>query len=121
MPDKEKIAHHAAIDTFAEVIEKLGIDRVRDVFPELNMEGQTNTKTKKRILEEVARRLGVQLKVENSPQKLNGYRSYALQFVIAQFIQRRGAGSAATPIVGGASCPALVMNHRTTTPHRSTA
>ena len=68
MPNEEKIAHHNAIDTFVEVIEKLGIDRVRGVFPELNMEAQTNTKTKKRILEEVARRLEKPLKVEIVPK-----------------------------------------------------
>lgn len=64
MSNGEEVAHHNAKDTFVEVIEKLGINRVRGVFPELNMEGQTNTKTKKRILENVASRLGEQLQVE---------------------------------------------------------
>ena len=68
LPDGETIAHHNATETFAEVIEKLGIDRVKAVFPELNMEGQTNTKTKKRILEEIARRLEKPLKVEIVPK-----------------------------------------------------
>lgn len=64
MPDGEPIDRDAAIDTFVEVIEKLGIDRVRGVFPELNMNAQTNTGTKKRILERVADRLGERLEVK---------------------------------------------------------
>lgn len=68
MPDGEPIDRDDAIDTFVEVIEKLGIDRVRSVFPELNMETQTNTKAKKRILETVADRLGEQLQVEIVPK-----------------------------------------------------
>jgi hypothetical protein len=47
MSNGEEVAHHNAKDTFVEVIEKLGIDRVRGVFPELNMNAQTNTQTKK--------------------------------------------------------------------------
>ena len=68
MPDGERIDRDAAIDTFVEVIEKLGIDRVRGVFPELNMNAQTNTQTKKQILERVADRLGEQLEVKIVPK-----------------------------------------------------
>ena len=71
MPDGEPIDRDTAIDTFVEVIEKLGIDRVRSVFPELNMEAQTNTMTKKRILETIADRLGEQLQVKIVPKKKN--------------------------------------------------
>ena len=43
--------------------------------------------------------------------------TYALQIVAAGFIGRACLDS--TPIVGGASCPAFLMKHRITTPHRS--
>ena len=68
MPDGERIDRDAAIDTFVEVIEKLGIDRVRGVFPELNIKAQTNTDAKKRILERVAERLGEPIKVKIVPK-----------------------------------------------------
>ena len=48
-------------------------------------------------------------------------RTYALEFVVAQFIAHQKAFSDTTPIVGGASRPALTMKHRITTPHRSAA
>lgn len=80
MPDGEKIDHDSAIKTLAEVIQKLGINQVRSVYPSLMsisksskhgypigqyyMRHQTNTEAKKRILEKVAGELGVQLQVE---------------------------------------------------------
>ena len=36
--------------------------------------------------------------------------------VVARFIGRRGTCSGPIPIVGGASCPASAINHRTTDP-----
>ena len=69
MPNEELIARDDAIDTFVEVIEKLGVDRVRSVFPELNMNAPTNTETKKRILERVAGKLKEPLEVKIVPKK----------------------------------------------------
>lgn len=76
----EKIAHHTAIATFAEVIENIGIDRVRSVSPDListsrsskhgyqigqyYIKDQTSTVAKKQILERVASQLGIYLRVE---------------------------------------------------------
>ncbi len=80
MPNGERIDHHNATDTFAEVIEKLGINQVGSVYPDListsksskygyqvgqhYINNQTDTKDKKRILETIADKLGAQLKVE---------------------------------------------------------
>ena len=64
MPNGEKIDRRHAIETFAAVIKELGIDRVRDVFPKLNIKAPTGTVRKKQILEKIASRLGEPLKVE---------------------------------------------------------
>ena len=80
MPDGEKIDHDSAIETFAEVIQKLGINQVRSLYPDListsksskhgyqtgqhYIRHRTGTDTKKHILEKVAGRLGERLKVE---------------------------------------------------------
>ena len=80
MPDGEKIDHDSAIETFAEVIQKLGINQVRSLYPGListsksskhgyqtgqhYIRHRTGTDTKKHILEKVAGRLGERLKVE---------------------------------------------------------
>ena len=85
MPDGESIDHNKAATTFAEVIEKLGIERVRDlkkkdIIPLISLDednkytqrqsGQyyimthNNTKKKKFLLEEIAAELGERLKVE---------------------------------------------------------
>ena len=87
MPDEEKIDHDSGMKTFAEVIEKLGINQVRSVYPSLlstsksrthgyktgqyYIRHRTGTETKKQILETIADRLGVQLKIEIVPKKLN--------------------------------------------------
>ncbi len=68
MPNGERIDHHNATDTFAEVIEKLGIDRVRGVFPRFNIKAYNHTANRKRFLEKVAGRLGVQLQIEIVPK-----------------------------------------------------
>ena len=84
MPNGERIAHHNAIETFAKVIKKLGIDRVRSVYPDListskspkhkyqvrqyYIKHQTTTKSKKRKLERIASLLNVPLKVEIVPK-----------------------------------------------------
>ncbi len=78
MPNGEEIAHNSAKKTFVEVIERLGIERVRSVYPDLfstssikygYQVGQYYTKerdtvNKKRILEHIAARLGVGLEIE---------------------------------------------------------
>lgn len=86
MPNEEKINHKVAASTFTEVIEKLGIERVRNLELQVNRiplistaehpaydqrkSGQyyimtnTDTKTKKRLLEEIATELRESLKVE---------------------------------------------------------
>ena len=80
MPNGERIAHQTAIAAFAEVIENIGIDRVRSVFPDListskspqhgyqigryYIKDQTSTEAKKQILERVASRLGIYLRIE---------------------------------------------------------
>ena len=80
MPSGESIDRHSAIATFVEVIEKLGIERVSSVYPGListtesakhdrqvgqyYVKSQTNTRAKKQMLERVAERLGIPLKVE---------------------------------------------------------
>ena len=80
MLDGEKIDHDDAIETFADVIQKLGINKVRSVYPGListsksskhgyqidqhYIRHRTGTDTKKHILEKVAGRLGERLKVE---------------------------------------------------------
>ena len=87
MPDGETIDHPSGMKTFAEVIEKLGINQVRSVYPSLlstsksrthgyktgqyYIRHRTGTETKKQILETIADRLGVQLKIEIVPKKLN--------------------------------------------------
>ena len=79
MPNGERINHHTAIQTFAEVIEQLGINRVRRVYPDLisssqsrqhgyqvgqyYIRDQTSTRAKKQILERVAGLLRIQLEV----------------------------------------------------------
>ncbi|RKU08267.1 hypothetical protein C6502_15605 [Candidatus Poribacteria bacterium] len=84
MPNGEKIDYDNAMKTFTEVIEKLGINQVRRVYPSLlstsesrthgykigqyYIRHRTGTKTKKRMLEKVARGLGVQLQVEIVPK-----------------------------------------------------
>ncbi len=86
MPNGEKIDHNVVAITFAEVIEKLGIERVRNLECQVNRiplistsnhtlynqhkSGQyyimtnTSTKKKKRLLEEIAADLHEPLKVE---------------------------------------------------------
>ncbi len=86
MPNREKIDHNVAATTFAEVIEKLGIERVRNLerivsgislistskhsMYDQRKSGRyyimtnTDTKTKKRLLEEIASELGEPLKIE---------------------------------------------------------
>ena len=86
MPDGEIINHKVSATTFSEAIEKLGIDRVRNLERQVNgiplistskhptydqrKSGQyyimtnTDTKTKKRLLEEIATELRESLKVE---------------------------------------------------------
>ena len=86
MPNGETVNHSTSADTFVEVIEKLGIERVRSLgcivsgVPLISASDHptytqrksgryyimtnTDTKTKKRYLEEIATDLGVQLKVE---------------------------------------------------------
>ena len=80
----DRIDHHDAITTFAAVIEKLGIDLVRNVEPDLisavktskhgyqvsqyYIKHQTSTIAKKGILEGIASKLGEQLKVEIVPK-----------------------------------------------------
>lgn len=79
MPNGERINHHTAIQTFAEVIKQLGINRVRRVYPDLisssqsrqhgyqvgeyYMRDQTSTRAKKQILERIAGLLRIQLEV----------------------------------------------------------
>ena len=80
MSNGDRIAHHKAIETFAGVIEQLGIDRVRNVDPGListsksskhryqigqyYTKDQTSTVAKKQILERIARKLDVRLRVK---------------------------------------------------------
>lgn len=85
MPNGEIINHSRSVDTFVEVIEKLGVERVRDlnkkyIIPLISTSkdptyGQrksgryyimtnTDTKTKRRLLEEIAADLRESLKVE---------------------------------------------------------
>ena len=80
MPDEEKIDHPSGIETFAEVIQKLGINQVRSVYPDListskspkygyqigqyYIKHQTNTGAKKRMLKKIAGELGEKLQVE---------------------------------------------------------
>ncbi len=42
---------------------------------------------------------------------INKIRTYAPHIVVARFIGRIGAWTESTPIVGGASCPALALKH----------
>lgn len=79
MPDGETINHHSAIQTFCEVIERLGIDQVSSVYPDLissvksskhgyevgqyYIKDQTNTEAKKRMLNIIATRLRKPLKI----------------------------------------------------------
>ena len=87
MSNGERIDHHKAINTFVEVIEKLGIERVSSVYPAListtrsdthdrqvgqyYVKQKTNTKAKKQMLDDIASRLGIQLKVEIVPKVSN--------------------------------------------------
>ena len=85
MPNGEIVNHSRSVDTFVEVIEKLGVERVRDlnkkyIIPLISTSkdptyGQrksgryyimtnTDTKTKRRLLEEIATDLREPLKVE---------------------------------------------------------
>lgn len=85
MPNGEIVNHSRSVDTFVEVIEKLGVERVRDlkkryIIPLISTSkdptyGQrksgryyimtnTDTKTKRRLLEEIAADLREPLKVE---------------------------------------------------------
>ena len=80
MPNGDKIDDPSGIKTFAEVIQKLGINQVRSVYPGListsespkhgyqigqyYIKHQTNTEAKKRMLKKIAGELGVQLQVE---------------------------------------------------------
>ena len=85
MPSGERIDHDVAATTFAEVIEKLGIERVRNlnkvyIIPIISTSKHhtydqrpsgryyimtnTDTKTKKRLLESIAAALGEPLKVK---------------------------------------------------------
>ena len=77
MPDGARIDYPDAIKTFAEAIEKLGIERVRSVYPNListarspkygyqiglyYVKHQTSTKAKKEMLDRIASQLGVQM------------------------------------------------------------
>ena len=79
MPDGETINHHSAIQTFCEVIERLGIDQVSSVYPDLissvqsskhgykvgqyYIKDQTNTEAKKRMLDTIAIILRKPLKI----------------------------------------------------------
>ncbi len=88
MPNGEKINHKVSATTFAEVIEKLGIERIKSIRPELKLNAtplistfahptydqrksgryyimtHSDTKGKKRLLEKIASELGEPLKVE---------------------------------------------------------
>lgn len=86
MPDGEEINHKVSATTFAEVIEKLGIERVKSLGYKLNaipiistskhhtynqhksgryyIMTHSDTKTKERLLDEIASDLSVQLIVE---------------------------------------------------------
>lgn len=86
MPNGEIVNHNVSATTFAEVIKKLGIERVRDLGYKLNstplistsnhstydqrkygryyIMTHSDTKTKKRLLEQIASALSVQLTVE---------------------------------------------------------
>ena len=82
MPDGERIDNPVAADTFAEVIEKLGIERVEKVKPKLLSTSNTyrnfrkkgryyininlTNDQKKNHLENIAEALGVQLQVETA-------------------------------------------------------
>ena len=79
MPDGETINHHSAIQTFSEVIGRIGIDQVSSVYPDLissvqsskhgykvgqyYIKDQTNTEAKKRMLENIATGLRKPLKI----------------------------------------------------------
>ena len=88
MPNGEKIAHRVGADTFVEVIEKLGIEKVKDLGDKVrrspliltsksdnpNLSQRKSGKyyiithgtagAKKKILEKIASELGVRLQVE---------------------------------------------------------
>ena len=84
MPDGTVINYPTAIRTFAEVIERIGIDQVRRVYPGLissspspqhgyligqhYIKAQTNTLAKKQMLDTIAGRLGIQLEVKIVPR-----------------------------------------------------
>ncbi len=88
MPNGEQINHKVSAITFVEVIEKIGVERVKNLRPELKVNAtplistsddptynqhksgryyimtQSSTKRKKRLLEKIASELSVQLQVE---------------------------------------------------------
>ena len=80
MPNGDTIDEPSGIKTFAEVIQKLGINQVRSVYPGLISTSEspkhgyqigqyyikppTNTKAKMRMLKQIAGELGVQLQVK---------------------------------------------------------
>ena len=86
MPNEETVNHKVSATTFAEVIEKLGVEQVRNLelivnsiplvstfdHPTYNQHQSgryyitthSSTKAKKRLLEEIAERLGIKMKVE---------------------------------------------------------
>ena len=89
MPSGEKVAYGAGADTFAKVIEKIGIERVRNLRQTYGISlistsrhpkyaqrkigqyyilTQINTQRKKQILETIASNLGVRLEVEIIPK-----------------------------------------------------
>lgn len=83
MPNGERIAHHYAIETFAEVIRKLEIERVKSVYPDLFSTSKSSkysyqvgryyikhqsTVNKKQILERITAQLGVRLQIEIHPR-----------------------------------------------------
>ena len=87
MSSGESIHYDSAIATFAAVIEKLGIEQVKGVYPDListsrsanhkyqlgryYIKDQTSTSAKKQQLEDIASKLGIQLKVDIVPKVSN--------------------------------------------------
>ena len=85
MPDGERIDNPVAADTFAEAIEKLGLEQVEKVKPKLLSTSNTyrnsrkkgryyininlNNEQKKNHLEDIATALGVQLQVDSHPNE----------------------------------------------------
>ena len=87
IPNGEKIDHNNASDTLVDVIERIGMEKVKEVFPNLvsdsefprnnrrvgeyNVNTGANTKGMKRQLERIAERFGIQLKVDIVPKVSN--------------------------------------------------